>query len=95
MVMDALGIMLDLSRFDLFQKVSNPAMIGHSDLNPHRVQTLHRGLAHATADEILTIAQIVELGHVSGIPPHAMVMIMMVIVIMMVVMMLTRIWEFP
>ncbi len=97
MMVDASGIMFHLPCFDLFQKISDLPMIGQSNLNAHRVQALHRRLSHASTDEELTIAQIVELSHMRGIAAHAMMMLMVVvvIVIMMMVMMLTSIWKLP
>lgn len=88
--MNALGIMFDLTGPHFRQQIIDIFVIGQRHLDAHAVQTLHRGLAHAAADEELTVGEILELGHVCGIAAHAM-SVLMIMVMMMVMLMIARI----
>ena len=86
------GIVFYLARFDLFQEISDVFVVSQGYLDAHAIQTLHCGLAHASADKHLAVPNVIEFGHVCGIAAHAVVMIVIVIVI--VVVMIVRIRQF-
>ena len=83
------GIVFDLASFHFFQQIIDIFVISQRHLDAHALQTLHRGLPHTAADEILAIGNIFEFGSMGGIAPHALPMSMpvfMVVVMMMMVM---------
>jgi len=93
-LVSAFGVVLDLAGFYLRQQIIDVFVIGQRHLNAHAVQALHRGLAHAAANEILAIADMIEFGGVGGIAPHApsaalpVSMPVLMIVVMVMVMMI-------
>ncbi len=86
MVMNTLRIVLNLPGFDLFKQVFNVFMVSQRHLDAHRIQTLYRGLPHATTDQKLAILYVFEFGHVGrGISTTMMVFMIMIVVVMIVI----------
>ncbi len=85
MVVNTLRVMLNLPGLDLFKQVFNLFMVGQRHLDAHSVQTLDRGLPHATTDQKLTILYVFEFGHVGRVISTTMMVSMIMIVVVMIV----------
>ena len=93
-IVDPTRIVLDLPGHHFLQQIRDLLVIGHRHLNAHGIETVDRGRAHAAADEELAIANVIELGHVRRVAPHAVMVIVIMVMIVVVMVVITCVRQF-